>query len=56
MTHLKTAARFVTDYLPQIFMALILIAALSLAKLPAEAGESVAAGQTLPAAEKMSKL
>ncbi|WP_172962298.1 hypothetical protein [Hydrocarboniclastica marina] len=36
MTPLKNAAHFVSDYLPQIFMILILIAAFSMARLPVE--------------------
>ena len=36
MTPLKNAAHFVSSYLPQIFMVLVLIAAFTMAKLPAQ--------------------
>lgn len=36
MTPLKTAVHFVSAYLPQIFMALVLIAAFSTARLPVQ--------------------
>lgn len=52
MTPLKTAVSFVSAYLPQIFMALILIAAFSTARLPAQDVPKASASKTIAVSSK----
>lgn len=56
MTSLKTAVNFVSAYLPQIFMVLVLIAAFTMARLPAQETSATAPSKTQLQSLKTAKL
>lgn len=56
MTPLKTAVHFVSAYLPQIFMALVLIVAFSMASLPVQETTKAAPSKTQSQSLKTSSL